>query len=145
MHVYIGSDHGGYAMKEVLKDWMESNGNEFTDLGCFSEESVDYPDYAKEVADKVHGEAGSRGVLVCGTGIGMSMVANKYPGIRAALCTDENMAKMAREHNNAQVICIGGRVVDDEMGKKMLEVFLKTDFPGDERHKRRIGKFEIRN
>jgi len=138
MHVYLGSDHGGFKLKEVLKKWLEANGHKFTDLGCFSEESVDYPQFAKEVSEKVHEEPSSRGVLVCGTGIGMSMVANKFHGIRAALCTNEFMAQMAREHNDAQIICMGGRISTDEIGVKMLEVFLKTNFSGEERHKRRI-------
>ena len=144
MHVYLGSDHGGFKLKEVLKKWLVGAGYKFTDLGCFSEESVDYPDFAIEVCEKVHEEPASRGVLVCGTGIGMSMVANKFPGIRAALCTNESMAQMAREHNDAQIICMGGRVSSDEIGVKMLEIFLKTNFSGEERHKRRIEKMMIK-
>ena len=142
MHVYIGSDHGGFKLKEVLKNWMESEGLEFTDLGCFSEESVDYPEIAHEVCEKVNSDPASRGVLVCGTGLGMSMVANKLKGVRAAMCTNEFMAQMAREHNNAQVICMGGRVSDEETSRKMLSMFLKTDFSGEDRHKRRISKIE---
>ncbi len=142
MHVYIGSDHGGFKLKEVLKNWMESEGLEFTDLGCFSEESVDYPEIAHEVCEKVNSDPASRGVLVCGTGLGMSMVANKFKGVRAAMCTNEFMAQMAREHNNAQVICMGGRVSDEETSRKMLSMFLKTDFSGEDRHKRRISKIE---
>ncbi len=138
MRVYIGSDHGGYKLKEALKEMLEVQGTEFTDLGCFNEESCDYPDIAREVCEKVAADPASRGVLVCGTGLGMSMAANKYPGIRAAMCTTEYMAQMAREHNDAQVICMGGRVIDVEIGKKMLAMFLKTDFSGEERHKRRI-------
>lgn len=142
MHVYVGADHGGYVLKEGLKKWLSGAGYEYTDLGCFSEESVDYPDYAREVAAKVLEEPGSRGVIVCGTGIGVSMAANKVEGIRAALCTTEFMAEMAREHNDAQVICFGGRVIEQDLAEKMLEKFLKTEFLGDERHKRRISKFE---
>lgn len=140
MHVYLGSDHGGYKMKEVLKEWLKEKEYKFTDLGCFSEESVDYPDFAREVAEKVFEEKSSRGVIICGTGIGVSMTANKVKGIRAALCTTEHMAKMAREHNSAQVICIGGRTTDDETAKKILEAFLGTEFSGDDRHKNRINK-----
>src|SRR3989339_1243795 len=138
MHVYLGSDHGGFKLKEALKKWLEGTEYKFTDLGCFSEESVDYPSVAREVCEKVLEEPSSRGLLVCGTGIGMSMVANKFPGIRAALCTNEVMAQMAPAHNNAQIIFIGGGVFLDEVGVKMLEVFLKTNFSGEERHKRRI-------
>ncbi len=140
MHVYIGSDHGGYKLKESLKAHMDSVGQKYTDLGCFSEESCDYPDYAREVCEKVVSDPASRGVLICGTGLGMSMTANKFPGIRAAMCTNELMAQMAREHNDAQVICMGGRITEDEMAKKMLDVFLKTSFSGEERHKKRIEK-----
>lgn len=142
MHLYFGSDHGGYQMKEVLKEWAKGAGYEFTDLGCFSEEVCDYPDIAKEVCEKVKQDSGSKGVLVCGTGIGMSIAANKFRGIRAALCTNEFMAQMAREHNDAQIICMGGRVSDDAMAKKMLEVFLKTNFSEKDRHKIRIEKLE---
>ncbi|KKT18744.1 MAG: hypothetical protein UW03_C0032G0008 [Candidatus Peregrinibacteria bacterium GW2011_GWA2_43_8] len=131
-------------MKETLKEWVKGACYELTDLGCFSEEACDYPDIAKEVCEKVKQDRGSRGVLVCGTGIGMSMVANKFPGIRAALCANEFMAQMAREHNDAQIICMGGRVVDDAMAKKMLEIFLKTNFSGEERHVRRVRKIEGR-
>lgn len=140
MHVFLGSDHGGFKLKEVLKKWLTDAGYKFTDLGCFSEESVDYPDFAREVCEKVHEEPSSRGVLICGTGIGMSMVANKFQGIRAALCTNELMAQMGREHNDAQIICMGGRVSSDEVATKMLDVFLKTKFSGEERHKRRVEK-----
>lgn len=129
-------------MKEGLKTWLSANSYEFTDLGCFSEESVDYPDYAKEVAEKILENPGSLGVLVCGTGLGMSMVANKVPGVRAAMCTNEFMAEMAREHNDAQIICFGGRVTPQDLAEKMLEKFLKNEFSGEERHKRRIEKFE---
>jgi len=127
-------------MKQALKEWAKGAGYEFTDLGCFSEDACDYPDIAKEVCEKIKQDSGARGVLVCGTGIGMSMTANKFPGIRAALCTTEFMAQMAREHNDAQIICMGGRVIDDNLAKKMLEIFLKTNFSGEERHKNRIAK-----
>jgi len=140
MHVYIGSDHGGFQLKESLKEVMKSSGTAFTDLGCFSEESCDYPDIAREVCEKVSRDADSKGVLICGTGIGMSITANKYPGIRAAMCTNEYMAQMAREHNDAHIICMGGRITDNEMASKMLNVFLKTKFSGEERHKKRIEK-----
>src|SRR3989339_560858 len=138
MHVYLGSDHGGFKLKEVLKKWLTGTQYSFTDLGCFSEESVDYPEVAREVCEKVREEPSSRGVLICGTGIGMSIVANKFPGIRAALCTNELMAQMAPEHNDDQIICLGGGISTDEVGVKMLEDFLKTNFSGEERHKRRI-------
>jgi len=140
MRVYIGSDHGGFKLKEALKEMLKSQGTEFTDLGCFTEDSCDYPDIAREVCEKVVGDPASKGVLICGTGLGMSIAANKYPGIRAAMCTNEYMAQMAREHNDAHIICMGGRVIDEDMGRKMLEIFLKTEFSGKDRYKERIRK-----
>ncbi len=129
-------------MKEGLKDWLEQNGYEYTDLGCFNEDSCDYPDIAWEVCEKVAAEDESKGVLVCGTGLGMSMAANKYKGIRAAMCMTEYMAEMAREHNNAQVICFGGRTTEQDLAEKMLRKFLDTKFSGVERHQLRVEKIE---
>jgi len=141
--VYIGSDHAGYAAKNDLKPFVEELGFDVTDLGCFSEASVDYPDTAREVAEKVLETEGAMGILICGTGIGMSMAANKLKGIRAAMVTDENTAEMTRRHNDANVLAMGSRTTDIEMMKKIAEKFLKTDFEKDqERHVRRIEKME---
>jgi len=139
MQLYIGSDHGGYEMKTSLRDYLKDAGHEVTDLGAFSEDSIDYPDIARKVAEN----EGSLGVLVCGTGIGMQIMANKMPGIRATVATDEHMAEMSRKHNNANVITIGGRTTDDATAKKILEAFLGNDFEADqERHARRVAKMD---
>jgi ribose 5-phosphate isomerase B len=140
MQIYIGSDHGGFAMKEVLRNHLEAGGNEVLDLGVFEElNKVDYPDVAREVGEKVLENDGSRGVLICGTGLGMCMAANKLKGIRAATAHDTTTAKYARLHNNANVITIGQRVVGNEVAKDILTTFLGTDFEGG-RHERRVGK-----
>jgi len=142
--VYIGSDHAGFANKNELKNYLKETGREVTDLGTFTEASVDYPDIAREVSEKVLETPGSLGVLLCGTGIGMSMAANKLHGIRAALCNDENAAEMSRRHNDANVLAMGARTTETEVLKKILEKFLTTKFEGaepeGERHLRRVQK-----
>jgi ribose 5-phosphate isomerase B len=142
--IYIGSDHAGFASKNELKKYLVETGREVTDLGTFTEESVDYPDIAREVSEKVLETPGSVGVLLCGTGIGMSMAANKLHGIRAALCNDENAAEMSRRHNDANVLAMGARTTEAEILKKILEKFLTTKFEGadpeGERHLRRVEK-----
>jgi ribose 5-phosphate isomerase B len=139
--VYMGSDHAGYAAKNDLKPFVKNLGFDVTDLGCFSEVSVDYPDIAREVGEKVLETEGAMGILICGTGIGMSMAANKLRGIRAAMVTDVNTAEMTRRHNDANVLAMGSRTTDVEMMKKIVEKFLKTDFEKDqERHVRRVEK-----
>ncbi|MBT3864692.1 ribose 5-phosphate isomerase B [Candidatus Peregrinibacteria bacterium] len=141
MQVYIGSDHGGYEMKNNLRDYLKEGGHDVIDLGCFSEDSVDYPDIAREVSEKVMENKDAKGVLVCGTGIGMQMTANKVPGVRATVATDEHMAEMSRKHNNANVITLGGRTTELEKAKKIVDTFFTTDFEeGEERHVRRVEK-----
>lgn len=137
--VITGSDHGGFALKQEIKKYLEESGYEYEDVGCNSEESCDYPIYGKKAAEKVR-KTGGIGILICGTGIGMCITANKVNGIRAALCHDEYTAKMAREHNNANVLCIGGRVLSSDMAKKITKIFLETEFSGEERHKNRINE-----
>jgi len=144
MNLYIGSDHGGYEMKNLLKKHLEDAGHDVLDLGSFSEDSVDYPDIAREVCEKIMENPESFGVLVCGTGIGMQMTANKIPGIRATVATDENMAEMSRKHNDANVITLGGRTTDIELAKKIVDKFLSTSFEKEERHVRRVKKIENR-
>ena len=140
MKILIGSDHGGYALKEKIKKALDKNEIKYVDYGCNSESSVDYPKVAKEVCeDIVSNPRRNLGILVCGTGIGMSMVANKFRGIRAALCHNDFTAQMAREHNNANVLCIGGRVVSATQGMKIVRKFIETPFSNEERHKRRIN------
>lgn len=141
--IYIGSDHAGYEMKEAMKKYIaEKPEYKVVDLGAFSQDSIDYPDIAREVCEKIVDENGSLGILICGTGIGMMMSANKRAGIRAAVCTVELMAKMARLHNDANVLCLGSRVIGMDLAKNIVDTFLITKFEGDERHVRRIGKME---
>ncbi len=136
--VVIGSDHGGFQLKNHLKKYLQEKGEEVFDCGTESEESVDYPDFAKKVSEEVLKKE-APGIIICGTGIGVSMTANKVKGIRAALAHDEYTARMAREHNNANVLCLGGRVLDPQEAEKIVDVFLNTDFEGG-RHQRRVEK-----
>ena len=136
--IYVGCDHGGYQLKLELMKYLEANGFEFTDMGCDGE-SVDYPDIAEKVCEKVLESKDNKGVLVCGTGIGISIAANKIKGIRAALCADWCSAKETRLHNDANVICFGGRTTGAGSAVEMLDVFLHTDFEGG-RHAVRVGK-----
>lgn len=140
--IYIGSDHAGFELKEILKPFIIEKKLKCLDLGAFSNDDVDYPDMAREVTEKVTEEKNSLGILICGTGIGMMMSANKRPGIRAAVCTHELMAKMARKHNDANVLCLGSRIIGVELAKQIVTVFLETEFENEERHKRRIEKIE---
>ncbi|HIQ05198.1 MAG TPA: ribose 5-phosphate isomerase B [Anaerolineae bacterium] len=135
----MGSDHAGFSLKQEVVAWLEAQGYEVSDLGIDSLESVDYPDFARPVAEAVAAGKADRGILICGTGIGMSMTANKVPGIRAALCTDPYMARMSRLHNDANVLCMGGRVVGVGLALDIVETWLATEFEGG-RHARRVGK-----
>lgn len=136
---YVGADHGGVQLKEFLVEALADRGHQVEDLGPFATDSVDYPEYAIKVATRVAADDGSRGLLVCGTGLGMSMTANKIRGIRAALVTDPFMAAMAVEHNDANVLCLGERVIGIGLAASILDAFLGAKFGGD-RHARRIGK-----
>ncbi len=137
--IAIGSDHGGYELKEQLLQFLEENGYETEDCGTFSGESVDYPDIAEKVAKVVLAGDAERGILVCGTGIGISIAANKIDGIRAAHCTDPYSARMAREHNNANIIALGGRITGTELAIEILRAYLDAEFQGG-RHQRRVDK-----
>lgn len=137
--LYIGSDHGGLEMKEELVKALASRDIPVKDCGTTNGDSVDYPDFAEKVAAAVSRGEAELGVLVCGTGIGMSIVANKFPGVRAALATDEFMAQMAKEHNNANILVLGGRVLSVELAKKMVNVWLDTAYEGG-RHQLRLDK-----
>ncbi len=140
MKIAIGSDHAGYEAKETIQRWLEEMGYEPVDLGTENGESVDYPDFAEEVARYVAEDEGDRrGILVCGTGIGIGIAANKIPGIRAATCHDEFTAKMSRAHNDANVLCLGSRVLAVDRMRPIVEEFLRTEFEGG-RHQRRIDK-----
>lgn len=140
--IAIGSDHGGYALKQEIMAHLKARGLEFRDYGTYTEASCDYPVYAKAVAHAVADGECERGILICGTGIGVSMTANKVPGIRAALCGDCFSAKATREHNNANVLCMGARVVGAGLALMITDTFLDTDFSNDERHIRRISQIE---
>jgi ribose 5-phosphate isomerase B len=137
--IAVGADHAGYHVKEAVKKYLETSGYPVDDMGTWSEESVDYPDYAKKVADRVVAGQDNFGVLACGTGIGMSIAANKIEGIRAALAHDAMTARLARQHNNANVLTLGGRVVTDEQAIEIVKDFLATEFRVG-RHQRRIDK-----
>ncbi len=141
--IYIGSDHAGYEMKDEFKKHMTSKDIKFVDLGAFSADSVDYPDVAREVCEKVNEDEKSLGVLICGSGVGMSIAANKMKGIRAALCFTEEMGKLCREHNNANVLCLGSRLVPLETALKIFDAFFYTEFENVDRHTRRIGKISV--
>lgn len=139
MKVAIGSDHGGFELKESLKEFLQDEGIKHTDFGTLDTKSVDYPDFAQKVASAVAVGEYDRGILCCGTGIGISIAANKVQGIRAALCGDCFSAKMSRKHNDANVLCMGGRVVGKDLAIEIVRVWLKTGFEGG-RHQRRIEK-----
>ncbi|MFC1517975.1 ribose 5-phosphate isomerase B [Candidatus Margulisiibacteriota bacterium] len=139
MKVALGSDHGGFELKEILKKFLNERGYKVTDVGTQSTDSCDYPDYGIKVAEKVAKGEADRGILVCGTGLGMSMTANKVKGIRSALCHDVYTAKMAREHNDSNVLALGARVLKKELALDILETWLTTNFEGG-RHQKRIDK-----
>ncbi len=140
MKLALAADHGGYLLKEAIKSYLLTAGHEVDDVGCFSPESVDYPDFADKAVARVIDKHCDLGILVCGTGIGMSIVANRHREIRAANCFDVYTARMSREHNNANVLCLGARVIDEETAVEMVRVWLETSFAGG-RHQRRIAKF----
>lgn len=139
MIIPIASDHAGFEAKEKVKELLEELGHMPVDYGTYSDESVDYPDYAVQVAQKVDEGENKLGILICGSGQGMCMTANKYKNIRAALVYDEHSAKMTRKHNNANILCLPGRELSDEDLKKVVKTWLETDFDGG-RHERRVKK-----
>ena len=138
---YIATDHAGYALKAYVKEFVTDLGHTIVDLGPDSADRVDYPDFAKKCANAVLEDKGSFGILICGTGIGISIAANKIPGIRAALCHDGYTAKLTREHNDANILCFGERVVGKGVIEEMIEIFASTPFEGG-RHAGRIAKIE---
>lgn len=140
--IALGSDHGGYGLKQEIIKHLTEKGIEFKDYGCFSEEAFDYPVSGKAVAHAVAEGECEKGILICGTGIGMSMAANKVSGIRAAVCHDCFSAQATREHNDANVLTMGARVIGPGLALKIVDIFLETPFSNDERHIRRIGMME---
>jgi ribose 5-phosphate isomerase B len=141
MKFYIATDHAGYNVKDFVKEYLESKSHEVIDLGPYSNDRVDYPDFAKKCAQKVVEDNGSFGILICGTGIGISVSANKVCGIRAALCHDSYTAAMSRAHNDANILCFGERVVGKGVIESMLDSFCDTPFEGG-RHADRVKKIE---
>ena len=135
----IAVDHGGFTLKQAVSDEIQAAGFDVLDLGTDSEDSVDYPDFALKLVNAIRNKKVARGVLICGTGIGISIAANRHPGIRAALCYDEDTATLARQHNDANIICMGGRKTDPAQARKMVRIFLETAFEGG-RHARRVEK-----
>ena len=142
MKIAIGADHGGYEYKESIKSTLQAKGYEVIDFGTNSNESCDYPLFARAVSKAVVSKECDRGILICGTGIGMSIVANKFKGIRAALCSDEFSAKATREHNDSNILCMGARVIDKDLALKITAIWLETPFSNEERHIRRINMIE---
>ncbi|MFH1321024.1 MAG: ribose 5-phosphate isomerase B [Bacteroidota bacterium] len=139
----IGCDHAGYYLKEQLKKYLKKEGYVITDYGTYSEESTDYPDYAHIVAEKVIGKEFDFGILLCGSGNGISMTANKHQGVRTALCWRVDIAEMARKHNDANIISLPARFINTDEAKKIVITFLSTEFEGG-RHERRVNKIDIR-
>lgn len=139
MIIPIASDHAGFNAKEKIKELLEELGHMPVDFGTHSDESVDYPDFAVQVAKKVNEGEHEKGILICGSGQGMCMTANKYENIRAALVYDDDSAQLTRQHNNANVLCLPGRKLDDDQLKKILQLWLDTQFEGG-RHQRRVNK-----
>lgn len=140
--IYIGSDHAGFEMKAVLLMYLGEKGFAVEDMGTHSTESVDYVDVVPTVCEKVLGDVESYGILICGTGIGMQMAANRMKGIRATVAVSEFMARMARQHNHANVLCLGGRMIGMELAKSLVDTFLTTEMEQSERHARRIEKMD---
>ena len=138
----LGSDHGGFALKEAIKKHLEERGLEYKDFGTYSSASCDYPVYGRAVAKAVAAGECELGILICGTGIGISITANKVPGIRAALCSDCFSAEATRQHNNANILALGARVLGEGLALKIVDTFLDTPFSNDERHVRRISMIE---
>lgn len=139
LKIAIGGDHAGFQLKESLKNKLEAEGHLIEDFGPFSDRSVDYPDFVHPVATAIENKEHDFGILICGSGNGVAMTANKHRGIRAALCWNEMLAKLARSHNDANILCLAGRFMDEELAKEIVDIFLNTGFDGG-RHILRIKK-----
>ncbi|NOY40275.1 MAG: ribose 5-phosphate isomerase B [Planctomycetes bacterium] len=145
MRIAIGSDHRGYHLKEKLAALLRTKGHEIFDEGTSATEAVDYPDFAALVARKVSNQTVDRGILICGTGIGMAITANKFPGVRAAPCTDEVTAEISRRHNDLNILCLSADMLSPRSVERMVELWIKTEFEGG-RHSRRVEKIsELEN
>ncbi len=141
--IALGCDHGGYELKQEVIAYLKKYEIAYSDFGCYDAQSVDYPIYARKVAKAIQSGECEKGILICGTGIGISIAANKCKGIRAALCSDCFSAEATRQHNDANVLVMGGRVVGPGLAVKIVDTFLNTEFSGDERHARRISLLEV--
>ena len=140
--IAVGCDHGGFALKNEILAHLSAKGIDFKDFGCMSETAVDYPDYAKAVCSSILKGESEKGILICGTGIGISIAANKVAGIRCALCHDVFSAEATRLHNDTNIVALGGRIVGPGLAIKIVDTFLSTDFSNEERHIKRIAKLE---
>ncbi|MEF3255753.1 MAG: ribose 5-phosphate isomerase B [Deferribacterales bacterium] len=141
MKLCLASDHGGFELKNLIVNYLSKKGLDILDLGTDSIDSVDYPDFALKAVDAILNKKADRGVIMCGTGIGISITANRFPGIRAALCWDPFTAKLSRQHNDANILVMGGRIIGPELAKEIVEIWLFTEFDGG-RHERRIKKID---
>lgn len=141
MKIAIGCDHGGYLLKQDILIWLEEHDIDFEDVGCYNTDRVDYPVYGEKVARLVAGGECDKGIVICTTGIGISIAANKVKGVRCALCSDSLSAEMTRRHNDANVIAMGAGIVGPKLAERMVEVFLNTEFEGG-RHARRVGQLD---
>lgn len=140
MKIAIGADHGGFLLKRSLVNYLEQAGHAPLDRGTFSSEDVDYPDYSRAVAQALRGHEAERGILICGSGVGASVAANKFPGIRAAVCHDTFSARQGVEDDDMNILCLGARVIGTELAKELVSAFLAARFSAAERHVRRLGK-----
>ncbi|MCC7303717.1 MAG: ribose 5-phosphate isomerase B [Bacteroidia bacterium] len=142
LNISIGSDHAGFDLKEEIRHYLEKSGHSVSDRGCYSPERTDYPDYAHQVAEDILQGRSGFGVLICGSGNGISMAANKHPGIRAALCWNEEVAALARQHNNANILSLPARFISKEEAQKCVDAFLNAVFEGG-RHQQRVEKIDL--
>ncbi|NQY80421.1 MAG: ribose 5-phosphate isomerase B [Candidatus Caenarcaniphilales bacterium] len=140
MKIFIASDHAGYELKEFLK--LAFEGQDIVDLGCESNDSVNYPDFAHKISQEVLKDTTYKGILICGSGIGMSITANRYKGIRAALCSNKELAKLSRQHNNANILVLGARFIEQEQAKNIVDTWLQTEFEGG-RHEKRVELIDL--
>ncbi len=140
MNIVIGADHGGFELKSIIIEYLKSLGHATRDIGAYSSEPSDYPDYARAVANAVIDGRAERGILICGSGVGASVAANKFPGVRAAVCHDTFSAHQGVEDDDLNVLCLGARVVGPELAKDITRTFLSAKFSGADRHVRRLGK-----
>ena len=143
--IALGSDHAGFPLKSFIIEYLENNNISYKDFGTHSNDSVDYADYAKKVCQSILSGESEKGILICGTGIGISITANRFKGIRAALCHNEYTAKLTREHNDANILALGERVIGYGLAIDIVEKFLKTPFSNDERHIKRLSKIDENN